>query len=76
MEYDRELAEARRGRNNVAGGTSANRNTDTSLRLRESTSPVIDGHREKETILDKAVGMVSNAGAYLRLWPNQSGGAQ
>ncbi|KXN84252.1 hypothetical protein AN958_12825 [Leucoagaricus sp. SymC.cos] len=77
MEPERELAEARRGRNNVSSRTNGNVNgvtTSTGRGLKEPTSPVIDGHREKETIIDKAVGMVSSAGAYLRLWPNQSGG--
>lgn len=78
MEQERQLAEARRGRNNIPSGegivantdASANGGADAGMGLEEPVSP-----RERETILDKAVGMVSTAGAYFRLWPNYGGGA-
>lgn len=81
MERERELAEARRGRNNVVGGVSvaprmdatANGTANGNAGLKEPTSPVLDGHKERGTIINKAVGMVSSAGAYLRLWPNYGG---
>lgn len=80
LEHERTLAEARRGRNNIVGPAlrvvngSTNAGVDV-MEPNEPTSPVLSGHnREKETIIDRAVGMVSSAGTYLRLWPNQSQG--
>ncbi|KAF9446899.1 hypothetical protein P691DRAFT_824153 [Macrolepiota fuliginosa MF-IS2] len=76
MERERELAEARRGRNSVVGNTTVNvvvnGSTNVSVGPTEPRSPILGGFRE-ETIIDKAVGMVSSAGAYLRLWPNYGG---
>ncbi|KAF7770461.1 hypothetical protein Agabi119p4_6435 [Agaricus bisporus var. burnettii] len=72
MEHERELAESRRGRNRSAAGYAWATASDTSksgeVRLESVTSGLRE--REAETILNKAVGMVSNAGAYLRFWPS------
>lgn len=73
-ELERELAEARRGRcGSVNGGIAeiwVNGNGDSVKgALTEPTFPVDGGHKERETIINKAMGMVSNA--YLKLWPGQ-----
>lgn len=75
-EQERELAEARRGRNSsvattkslMSGGESWNEPTSSVL---EVDGGYVSREREKGTIIDKAVGMVSSAGAYLKLWPGQ-----
>jgi hypothetical protein len=80
LENEREVAEARRGRNNVPGVGRASGVSNLSVDLhamvgaspKEPTSPVTSGHKERETIIDKAVGMMSSAGAYLKLWPNHN----
>jgi hypothetical protein len=81
LEHERELAEARRGRNIAVGTPSRDSSGDMDanvslMGLKEPTSPGgVDGPtRERDTIIDRAVGMVSNARAYLRLWPNQAAG--
>lgn len=80
LENERELAEARRGRNNVPGVGRARCLPNVSVDVhkiagagpKEPTSPITSGHKERETIIDKAVGMMSSAGAYLKLWPNHN----
>ena len=74
-ELERELAEARRGRcGSVNGGIAEirmNGNGDSVKgALTEPTLLVDGGHKERETIINKAMGMVSNA--YLKLWPGQT----
>ncbi len=76
---ERELAEAKRGRNDVTGigrvsGVSLNvdLHANASAGPKEPTSPLTGGQKDKETIIDKAVGMMSSAGAYLKLWPNHN----
>ena len=74
-EVERELAEARRGRCGSVNGEVAeiwmngNRNSVKGA-LTEPTLLVDEGHKERETIINKAMGMVSNA--YLKLWPGQT----
>jgi len=69
-ELERELAEARRGRcGSVNGGMNGNGDSVKGA-LTEPTLLVDGGHKERETIINKAMGMVSNA--YLKLWPGQT----
>lgn len=74
IEHERELAESRRGRNGSTAGSTWGVVSSTSTSKSGDTQPefVIGGlkERDKETILNKAVGMVSTAGAYLRFWPS------
>lgn len=74
-ELERELAEARRGRCGSVNGRIAeirmNGNGDSVKgALTEPTLLMDGGHKERETIINKAMGMVSNA--YLKLWPGQT----
>jgi len=73
-ELERELAEARRGRcGSVNGGIAEirmNGNGDSVKGALTEPTLLDGGHKERETIINKAMGMVSNA--YLKLWPGQT----